>query len=417
LQYDFEIIYRPGASNAEADCLSRNPVLESNTQDEKIDDPIRTVNLLTVEEIKIAQQNIKRDNKMYNKDGIIVKKIRGKIKIVLSVEKGRELIKSVHQKYGHIGASKIYVILKDFYTFPNMYKMACKLTTTCDICLCNKTRRRNTAGLLGHFGPASRPFEIMSLDTVGGLGGRRSTKRYLHILVDHFTRYAYILTSANQNTREFIRLISRVLEDHQIECLLTDQYGGLSSEEFLDFLEEQKIDHYYTAVNKPSSNGMNERLGQTLVNRIRCKINEKQGSAAWAGIAIKCTDEYNTTVHSSTGFTPAYLMYGKIESISPFQAVNDYESDLILAYNNSIIAHEQNKKRFDKQKTEVKFETGDEVYVENGNRLNREKLDGVRIGPFKVVRKLSNTVYEIEVGRDRKRNTRLYHVSKIVRLD
>ena len=51
-------------------------------------------------------------------------------------------------------------------------------------------RRTRRSGLLGFFGPATRPFQIMSLDTIGGFGGNGSNKRYLHLLVDHFSRYA-----------------------------------------------------------------------------------------------------------------------------------------------------------------------------------------------------------------------------------
>lgn len=59
----------------------------------------------------------------------------------------------------------------------------------------NKTRGQGKFGLMSHLGPAREPFEIMSIDTIGGFGGSRSTKTYLHLLVDHFTRYTYILTS------------------------------------------------------------------------------------------------------------------------------------------------------------------------------------------------------------------------------
>ncbi|VVC30482.1 Hypothetical protein CINCED_3A012389 [Cinara cedri] len=40
-------------------------------------------------------------------------------------------------------------------------------------------------GLMSQLGPATKPFEIVSIDTIGGFDGRRSTKRYLHLLVDH----------------------------------------------------------------------------------------------------------------------------------------------------------------------------------------------------------------------------------------
>lgn len=129
---------------------------------------------------------------------------------------------------------------------------------------------------IGHLGPAWEPFEIVSLDTIGGLGGKRSTKRYLHLLVDHFTRYAYILTASGQSALDFVRITKRTNEENQIKILFTDQYGGLCSNEFEDFLHASNIEHIVTAVDSPESNGLNERLNQTLVNQIRCKINKNK---------------------------------------------------------------------------------------------------------------------------------------------
>lgn len=47
-QYDFEIIYRPGKDNLEADCSSRNPVLEAYENGE---DNLKIVNLIKLEDI------------------------------------------------------------------------------------------------------------------------------------------------------------------------------------------------------------------------------------------------------------------------------------------------------------------------------------------------------------------------------
>ena len=54
------------------------------------------------------------------------------------------------------------------------------------------------------------------------------------------------------------------------------------------------------------------------------------------------------------------------------------------------------------------------VYVKDSNKLNDYKLDKIRIGYFPIVRKLSNTVFELKVGNKGKAK-RLYHESKMVK--
>lgn len=91
----------------------------------------------------------------------------------------------------------------------------------CVICIKYKTRKGRKCGSSGHLGQATKAFEIRLLGTLGGFGGRRSTKQYLHLLVDHFTRYAYIYTLPNQTGNEIIRLLNSVHQDNYSWTLLT----------------------------------------------------------------------------------------------------------------------------------------------------------------------------------------------------
>lgn len=413
LQYDFDIVYQPGSQNAEADCLSRNPVLPSDFNPDPCE-PLRTVNVLKLEDIQISQNRLPASFKRETENGIAIRTDKKKKRVILDEEYGRKLVALVHTKFGHIGSRQVINSIKDHYYFRNMYKTIFNLCRSCEICIKNKSRRERESGFLGHLGPASEPFECMSIDTAGGFGGRRSTKRYLHILVDHFTRFAFISTTAGQSASDFIRLIDSVHRENRIGTLLTDQYGGLTAKELENYLQEKKIDRLFTAVDHPASNGLNERLNQTLVNRIRCKINESD-KIAWATIARRCVDEYNNTVHSSTGYTPNYLLNGIVNKMTPLAPLRlpDLPADRLRAFENSQRSHAQNKKRHDSKKGSRIFGVGDRVYIENGNRLNRHKLDEIRIGPFPISRKLSNTVCEIDVGHQ-KPDLRKYHVSKLI---
>ena len=132
----------------------------------------------------------------------------------------------------------------------------------------------------------------------------------MHLLVDHSTQFAYVLTSTNQHTSEFIQLVESVHKENPIKLLLTDQYGGLISNKFEAYFKRAGIQHIITAVDSAFSNGLNKRTRQTLVNRIRCGYNKKRNKKSWCVVAMECVHQYNDTPHSSTGFAPNYLLNG-----------------------------------------------------------------------------------------------------------
>ncbi|GBP87775.1 hypothetical protein EVAR_60467_1 [Eumeta japonica] len=49
---------------------------------------------------------------------------------------------------------------------------------------------------------------------------------------------------------------------------------------------------------------------------------------------------------------------------------------------------------------------------ESGNRLNRKKLDELKIGPLKIAEKISNSIYRIDTG-NRKTESTLFHITKL----
>lgn len=421
-QYDFNIKYIPGKNNTEADSLSRNPVLEDNDNDEEI---LKTVNLITIDEIKADQQKNRKikekKTKLIERNGILYKKQRNKEKVILSEEASVKLIKEIHTEWCHLGINQMINKISPYYTAKNLTRNIKKICNNCETCIKNKSRGQDKYGLMSHLGPASKPFQIMSIDTIGGFGGQRSTKRYLHLLVDHFTRFAFILTSKTQNAADFIKLVKKVLETENIEILLADQYPGLNSKEFKDFLTDNDVKLIFTAVDTPFSNGLNERLNQTLVNKMRCKINETNEKKSWTTIARECIDKYNETEHSVTGFAPIYLLEGKVTSILPQELRQPLDTETWIkhrqqALERSIRSHAYNKKLFDKGRRQCEFNIGELVYVENGNKLNRKKMDILRIGPFEITDKISNTIYKINTGRTKK-NTSLYHITKLIRME
>lgn len=417
-QYDFQVKYSPGKYNTEADCLSRNPVLEPHENQEE---QLKVVNTITLEDIlkdQIKNKYIQyRKDKLQIRNNVYYKKVNQKEKIIISEKFSLEFMKNVHTDLGHIGIKQMQRMISSVYTAENMSKNIKSICENCIVCLKNKSRGQNKYGLMSHLGPATKPFQICSIDTIGGFGGSRSTKRYLHLLSDHFTRYAYILTSSTQNANDFIKLIRNCAETDEIELILSDQYPGINSKEFKNFLDGKNISLIFTAVNSPFSNGINERLNQTLVNRIRCRINERDTKIAWSTIAHNCVKNYNETEHTVTGYAPKYLLYGTDVTILPNE-LKQKKTEYNLfqarekALENTIRSHDYNKTIYDKNRRHIDFKIGDTVFVENGNRLNRKKLDELKLGPYKIIEKISKSIYRINTDH-RKSESNLFHISKL----
>jgi hypothetical protein len=141
--------------------------------------------------------------------------------------------------------------------------------------------------------------------------------------------------------------------------------------------------------------------------------NEEDETRAWSTIVNEVLEKYNDTPHSSTGYTPRFLMFGKQSKISPIEEGIDITEARRRALVNSNIAHERNKRRYDRRRKPRELEVNELVYVENGNKMNRRKMDPIYIGPFRVQEKLSPHIYRVESCKKRKENN-LFHVSKLV---
>ena len=200
--------------------------------------------------------------------------------------------------------------------------------------------------------------------------------------------------------------------------VLTDQYPGINSEELKNYLKEKETPLVFTAVNSPFSNGLNERLNQTLVNKVRCKINEEKEKMAWTTIAQECIKIYNETVHTITDFARKYFLEGQNTIILPEEFIQcktpkDLQEDRKTALQNTLKSHNYNKNIFDKNRKHLEFKVGDKVFVENRNKLNRKKLDELRIGPYEIAKKISKSIYDINTGHGKKKSN-LFHSTKLI---
>jgi len=212
LLFDFNVIYCPGKDNGEADCLSHSPV-NPPSSNLVIPEPIMpSLHFLSLSDIMEAQRNLTRSDGDIIHHSIVFPRFRNKDYIALDERSGNDLIARIHSHYGHIGPKYMLSILWSHFCFPKTTWLVFLFCKLCSVCIMNKSRRVRLRGKLGYLGPATRPYQFVSLDTIGSFSNYASSMRYVHLLVDHFSQYAWALCSSGQSARGMISLIDSICE-------------------------------------------------------------------------------------------------------------------------------------------------------------------------------------------------------------
>src|SRR5699024_3816406 len=181
---------------------------------------------------------------------------------------------------------------------------------SCQVCLANKVQPGPCPGTITQL-EAREPFDVVSIDTVGGFSGFGSAKRYWHIALDHHTRYVWAVASSRQAYTDFTNLMSKVLEDGTPKLILTDQYPALTSSTFRSYLEGKGIELAHIPPNSAHSNGRVEPVNLTLTDNLRSCYNDAQNKIKnWAKVASRVVDTYNHSIHGVTKYAPIFLLKG-----------------------------------------------------------------------------------------------------------
>ncbi|GBM28454.1 Transposon Tf2-9 polyprotein [Araneus ventricosus] len=407
--FDYEIKYQKGCTNIEADMLSRHPVSHHLQH---------AVHLLDINEIKTQQKN---DNlcgpKYYEVKDVIVIKKKNLYKIVVPFSLRLKLLNQAHEQFGHPGVQKMLNLITPQYYWPNITSDITEFVKHCSVCQLNKKRKQKRFGLLQQVPPTSTPFECISVDTVGGFNYYNSTKKFLHIVIDHATRHVWAFPSKNENSETYINILKQIFQIQVPVKLLTDRNAAFTSSRFKKFLRNYNVKHLLTTAHHPQTNGKVERVNQSLVTRLKCKVNSTSTKVPWTKLLESVTNEYNLTPHSITKYPPAYLLLGTLPYDSPigqnsyYEPVNEARN---LALQRTIDYHNKNKIRYDARFVDKKFNPGDLVVYEEFHYPNTRKFTPPFSGPYEVIKQCSEVTYEINKPNPlTKQATQIVHISKL----
>ncbi|UYV80331.1 hypothetical protein LAZ67_18002470 [Cordylochernes scorpioides] len=252
--YEYEVRYIKGKLQYEADLLSRNPFC----------------GFLDATLIKTHQPPPSKESSLIiDHNGLHTVSRKGVTKIILPKPLIQQLLQTVHTQYNHPGISQMSRIISTQYYWQGMSKDIKQKVKTCPTCQLTKRPVGPTYGELSQPPESKEPFDLLSLDTIAGFAKYGNTKIYLHVVVDHFSRYAWAFPSKSTSTTTYQQVLKRVFQDGSPKRLLTDRAPAFTSPKFRSFLLNRNIHPLLTTSNNPQANGLCERLNATLTGKLR----------------------------------------------------------------------------------------------------------------------------------------------------
>ena len=378
-EYKFTVHYRPGVINKDADCLSRLPLdvesfmdsCKENASLNTFEELVATVSATPGEESSLCRfqpeietmlakitalpeieplENLKGDQeadeyikpvievirgsrdgktvtqpdskvllrqrkRLYiDQEGILRRKCQDANQIVLPLKHRGIIYQALHTDMGHLGAERVLQLARKRVYWPRMQTDIEEYTQKRCRCLAQRrTRQQPVAPLVSIH--STTPMELVAIDYLH-LDKSSSGHEYILLIVDHFTRFAQAYPTKNKSATTAAKHLYNdfILRFGIPARIMHDQGKEFENSLFQNLERFSGVTKTRTTPYHPQTNGSVERMNSTLLQMLRTLPEEQK--SRWPEKLNKLTFAYNSTKHSSTGFSPHFLMFGR-EPILP----------------------------------------------------------------------------------------------------
>ena len=370
-EYDMEIVHRPGSAHGNSDALSRRPceradeslecrqchprrdqhiravcrgvrnkkisptstpiwdvspdvLRTAQRSDEAVGFIIRCLEILKqkpdwaeVEGLDLDTQNLYAQWEVLElRDGVLYRRFErpdgtlSRFQLVVPTTLRVSLLRQLHggKTSGHFGVAKTQDLVRQFAYWRGWMADVQLFVQRCDLCC--RYRRWPTARH-GELQPstANRPFVKLHVDLTGP--HLRSKNGYVYLLtaIDYFTKYLVCVPIRDKTALSVAKaLVKNVYLIHgSPDIQVSDQSREFQNELMTEIAKLLGIQLNRTCAYRPSSNGAIERTHRTI-NSVFAKVVDTN-QRNWCEMVPYVTFAYNNVFHSSTTFSPFFLLY------------------------------------------------------------------------------------------------------------
>ena len=452
VSFDFKIIPIKGKSNVVADALSRQAVNLEDPTEFKNSLLQKAIALTTYESHSISfatrnEQDVEKLIQYYQKDKEFKEKYNNPVgnfrkqhrllyyKDRLCVPEGSFRLEILHDNHsspvsGHFGRKKTIKKITEKYYWKKMYETILKYIETCDTCQRTKSKNHKPYGLLQPLEPPTEKWSHITMDFVMPLPKTTKGNIGLYVVVDRLTKMTHFIPfDKNPDAVLTAKLFfDNIYRHHGLPSVIICDRDPIFMSTFWKCLfKAVKTKITPSSAYHPETDGQTEIVNRKVEEMIRAFANYDKSN--WDENIIHFEVAYNSSVHTSTTFTPYFLNYGQhirtmpidtLETPNPSatQMIQSQQEITEKAIENIRKSNEAMATYANRKRTPMTFQKDDQVLLSTKN-LSLEDGSGNRklhpkfCGPFRVTEKINDVTYRLNLSQpmvDRKIHN-AFHIS------
>ena len=338
------------------------------------------------------------------------------LKIVVPEKLKKHVLTAGHDCRGHFGKNKTRKHIADQFYWIGMGKDVAKFCKECITCarFGHHKKEKQKMTLVP---TVATPWKKIAVDVAGPFTRTKRGFKYLLTVIDYATRYPEAIPLKRVDAETTAQALLDLFSKFDVPAeIVSDNGKNFTAKMMEHLLKALKIHHIKTSPYHPEANGLVERLNG-VIKKTLVKAGAKDRD--WDLWLPKVLMAVRTTPHSSTGFSPFQLMFGRqpntsVDALREYleggredipQNVHSYLKDLCyqlsltqqLAGENERTAREKSKKYQDQGAKDSPLQVGDMVLAFEPRM--RSSLSAKWEGPYPVTHIPGDLTYILDVGK------------------